>query len=400
MVSHEHCIGADLDSATAWVIQTFATRVLRLARVRKTICKVVHFHFCLGILTCVGCTHFRRPAENLYEQYSAMYSLDENTSAIVRADHGRLMVRLTGQDYFEVFPRDRDSFYYQIVDAQITFRRTEDGRVNGFILHQGGRNYTFARRSDKPPEDFTRLVSLDDYGVRVMVRGQGALPVVFEGGLGESLDAWEKVSSEVSKFARVVAYDRSGLGLSGRTTAARTAENVAADLREVLRKAGVHGPFIFVGNSAGALYLRVYAHRYPVDVAAMVFVEPSSEDYEDWLHGAHPEVFEAGRAELEHSAAGFRDHAAAWTNSLEEARQAWPLPPVPVVVLTGMRHDLEDKDKREMWLQCHKRFVERIPGATHIVSTNSGHGLANNEPELVIQSVLAVFDQLRTARRR
>jgi pimeloyl-ACP methyl ester carboxylesterase len=216
--------------------------------------------FCFAaILTCVGCAHFRSAGENRYEQYSGEYFLDENATAIVRPDHARLMVKITGQDYFEVFPIEGDSFFYNIIDAQLTFQRSETGRVTGFILHQNGKNFTFSRRSEDLPEDFSRMVSLGDYHVRVMVRGQGALPVVFEGGLGETLDAWEKVSSEVANFSRVVAYDRSGLGLSGRTTNPRTAKNVAKDLRKVLRKAGAHGPFIFVGNSAGALYLRVYA---------------------------------------------------------------------------------------------------------------------------------------------
>jgi pimeloyl-ACP methyl ester carboxylesterase len=156
----------------------------------------------------------------------------------------------------------------------------------------------------------------------------------------------------------------------------------------------VHGPFILVGNSAGALYLRVYAHRYPQEVAAMVLAEPSSEDYEDWLRHVHPEALEGASEELEHSAIGFRDHATAWTGSLAQVRQAWPLPSVPVVVLTGLRHDPEDTDKREMWLQCHRILVARIPGARHVVSAKSGHGLASSEPELVIRAVRDVFDQV------
>jgi pimeloyl-ACP methyl ester carboxylesterase len=397
LISPEHHLGADSDTATSRLFRTFATRsVLRVSRLCRSSGTVLQFFSFAAILTCLGCTHFHRAAENPYGHYSGVYALDENTSAIVRPDHDRLMVKVTGQDYFEVFPQEGDSFFYKIVDAQLTFRRSETGTVTGFILHQDGKNYTFSRRSEVVPKDFTRMVSLGDYRVRVMVRGQGALPVVFEGGLGESLDAWDKVSSEVANFTRVVAYDRSGLGLSGRTTSPRTAENVAKDLRKVLRKAGVSGPFVFAGNSAGALFLRVYAHCYPGDVAALVLVEPSSEQYEDWLRRAHPEAFESGSDELEHSAIGFRDHAAAWSRSLEQAREAWPLPSVPVIILTGMRHDARDKDKRELWLQSHRGLVERIPGAKHVVSAKSGHGLVSNEPELVIREVREVFDRVES----
>jgi pimeloyl-ACP methyl ester carboxylesterase len=154
-------------------------------------------------------------------------------------------------------------------------------------------------------------------------------------------------------------------------------------------------PFIIVGNSAGGLYSRVFAHLYPDEVAGLVLVEPSSEEYEDWLHEKHPEAFQTAAKELETATQGFRDHVAAWQVSLEQARAAWPLPLVPVVVLTGMRHDAAEAEKRQMWLTMHRRFVERVPGARHIVSTRSGHGLAYTEPELVINAVREVVDKAR-----
>ena len=57
----------------------------------------------LGILVFAGCAHFRAMEENSYEQYSGEYILDENTTAIVRANQGRLMAKISGQDYFELF---------------------------------------------------------------------------------------------------------------------------------------------------------------------------------------------------------------------------------------------------------------------------------------------------------
>jgi pimeloyl-ACP methyl ester carboxylesterase len=349
-----------------------------------------------AILMWVGCcTHFDHDAANLYGDYTGQYALDGSTAAIVRPDQGRLMVKVTGQDYFQVFPRERDTFFYKVVNAQLTSHRNDTGKVDAFILHQNGKDYTFSRRSEEIPEDFTRMVALGDYQVRVMVQGQGVPPVIFEGGLGESLDAWDKVTSQVANFTRVVAYDRSGLGLSGRTTRPRTAENIAGDLQKILKSIGVPGPYVLVGNSAGALYLRVYARRYPGEVAGMVLIEPSSEDYEDWLRHAHPEALESDKDELDHSAIGFRDHAAAWNRSLEQVRHAWPLPPVPLIVLTGTRHDPEDTEKRGMWLQFHRRLVERIPGAKHVISDKSGHGLMSSEPELVVRAVREVIDQGR-----
>jgi pimeloyl-ACP methyl ester carboxylesterase len=68
------------------------------------------------------------------------------------------------------------------------------------------------------------------------------------------------------------------------------------------------------------------------------------------------------------------------------------------VVLTGMRHEPAEAEKRQMWLTMHRRFAARIPGARHIISQKSGHGLANTEPELVVSAVREIFDQIRIAK--
>jgi CubicO group peptidase (beta-lactamase class C family) len=79
------------------------------------------------------------PAATL-DEYVGTYPL---TSAfvitVVRAgDH--LTVQATGQPAFRVWASARDEFFLKVVDAQVTFTRGPDGRVDGLILHQGGRD--------------------------------------------------------------------------------------------------------------------------------------------------------------------------------------------------------------------------------------------------------------------
>src|SRR6185503_1718295 len=56
---------------------------------------------------------------------------------------------------------------------------------------------------------------------------------------------------------------------------------VAMDLHLLLDRAHVPGPFVLVGHSSGAQYVRIFAGRYPHDVAGMVL-----------LDGQPPEAFE------------------------------------------------------------------------------------------------------------
>jgi pimeloyl-ACP methyl ester carboxylesterase len=48
---------------------------------------------------------------------------------------------------------------------------------------------------------------------------------------------------------------------------------VAADLHTLLDRAKVPGPFVLVGHSSGAQYVRIFAGRYPEQVAGMVLLD-------------------------------------------------------------------------------------------------------------------------------
>ena len=54
---------------------------------------------------------------------------------------------------------------------------------------------------------------------------------------------WEPVQTEVAKFTEACWYDRTGMGSSDPRPFPRTAEVIARDVHELLRRAGV-GPAI------------------------------------------------------------------------------------------------------------------------------------------------------------
>jgi pimeloyl-ACP methyl ester carboxylesterase len=83
--------------------------------------------------------------------------------------------------------------------------------------------------------------------------------VLVEAGLGHSSVHWAAVTRLISSFARVYSYDRAGYGKSEPSPVVpRTAENLALELAETLRVAGVKPPYVVVAHSYGGVIAREF----------------------------------------------------------------------------------------------------------------------------------------------
>jgi pimeloyl-ACP methyl ester carboxylesterase len=119
-----------------------------------------------------------------------------------------------------------------------------------------------------------RLVDVGGYRLHVLDSGKGHPTVVFEAGLPGSVLSWHRVHEELAQVVRVVSYDRAGLGWSDPGPEPRSAERIVEELRRLLDRAEIPGPYILVGHSFGGLTTRLFAARYPDDVAGLVLVDP------------------------------------------------------------------------------------------------------------------------------
>jgi pimeloyl-ACP methyl ester carboxylesterase len=90
-------------------------------------------------------------------------------------------------------------------------------------------------------------------------------------GAGFSFD-WGLVQPEVAKFTKICTYDVSGTAWSDPGPPLSCSERVS-EVHKLLDKAKLEGPYVFVGLSIGALVARVYASKYPGEVAGMVMVD-------------------------------------------------------------------------------------------------------------------------------
>src|SRR5207253_622579 len=108
----------------------------------------------------------------------------------------------------------------------------------------------------------------------LLIVGKSGPTVVLESGLGGGV-GWEQVRIEAGRFARVITYDRAGIGQSESGPQPRTARQIAVELRAALTNAGLPPPFVLVGHSMGGPYIRVFAGMYPDEVAGLILVDPT-----------------------------------------------------------------------------------------------------------------------------
>ena len=120
-----------------------------------------------------------------------------------------------------------------------------------------------------------RLVDVGGYRLHLVCLGDGDPTVLLEAGLGSNSVSWTWVRDGVSRFTRVCAYDRAGYGWSDPSPRPRTAEVIAEELHTLLTNAGEGGPFVLAAHSFGGIPARVFAARYPDDVAGVVLVDAS-----------------------------------------------------------------------------------------------------------------------------
>jgi pimeloyl-ACP methyl ester carboxylesterase len=131
-----------------------------------------------------------------------------------------------------------------------------------------------------------RIVRVNGHSVHVREMGEGAPTVVLEAGISATSLSWLLVQPEVARSARVLAYDRAGLGWSGAARIARTPFALARELHNVLGAFGAAPPFIIAGHSFGGLIAQAFAALYPDQTAGLVLVDPV--DPREW-HPLTPE---------------------------------------------------------------------------------------------------------------
>jgi pimeloyl-ACP methyl ester carboxylesterase len=119
-----------------------------------------------------------------------------------------------------------------------------------------------------------RYIQLGTHRAHLLEMGEGSPTIVLESGLMATVLTWHKIQPQLAKTARVVSYDRAGLGWSDRGREPRNAERIVSELHELLRRAQMPPPYLLVGHSFGGLTMPLFAAQYLEEVAGLVLIDP------------------------------------------------------------------------------------------------------------------------------
>jgi pimeloyl-ACP methyl ester carboxylesterase len=103
--------------------------------------------------------------------------------------------------------------------------------------------------------------------------------VLFVSGIASSSLVWSGVTRLLTSSVRSYTYDRSGFGVSEQSPLAPTAENIALELSQLINSAPIKNPLVLVGHSWAGILVREFlalTGNGP-HIAGIVFVDANQE---------------------------------------------------------------------------------------------------------------------------
>lgn len=246
--------------------------------------------------------------------------------------------------------------------------------------------------------------------------------------MGLSGNCWGAVSPRVAARTATVAYDRSGLGRSPTDPARRDLARLIGDLVDVLDE--VAGPVVLVGFSWGGPIVRGAAAQRPERIAGLVLVDPTdelcaplvsaaNERLERWTRPLTRFVGRLGAARLlakrqavllpepaatrfraeEGTPAALRAYSQEVATSIVDVRRLlddpWPVPDVPVTIVSGGRGAGKPNSRRAALIAAHAQRTDGLALGRHVLAPDSAHLVPFTDPEIVATEVLRVVDAIR-----
>jgi len=272
-----------------------------------------------------------------------------------------------------------------------------------------------------------QLIDVGGHRLRIGCQGEGSPAVILDHGLGGSSSDWDRVQQRLGASSKVCVYDRAGYGASDAGPPPRTSARIADELHVLLQRAGIAPPYVLGGHSFGGYNMRLYAGRFPQEVAGLVLVDSPNEGQVDGLFQSQimrqidpegivqqfwtPELLNlfptADLAALApelglqaHDLLAILAEMAAFKQSSQQLRTASIYPETPLtIVMHGQRvmpdGALGDDMERE-WMGLQRALAARYRNGSVILAPQSAHAIPLDQPDIVVDAIKRMLPQTET----
>ncbi|MDR1224147.1 MAG: alpha/beta hydrolase [Tannerella sp.] len=234
--------------------------------------------------------------------------------------------------------------------------------------------------------------------------GSGNTTIVLVSGGTLGLETWESFQEQLSSHARVISYDRSGLGNSDYIPNSKNIGSMTSELDMVINKLGVDTSVILAGHSIGGYIVRKYTELFPQKIKALFLIDAYHELFYKELKGAVTEEMWSDyvgnwKNLISHVPPGAADEIG-FNLELMESDERYPIPSdIPVYLFTSIKEvEIEERfvefNKRafEVHLRLNKQLESDHKNLHHVITDKSSHFIYLDEPELIMNEILKTID--------
>ncbi len=247
------------------------------------------------------------------------------------------------------------------------------------------------------------LIPVGTGSIQACSLGTGSVTIILAAGAGQTSRTWDTLLSRLTPSARVVTFDRPGLGESLPGQSPRTPTQIARELRDVVEALAQSGPHVLVGHSMGGVHVLRYATLFPDEVAGVVILETPPPNFEQLRFGllTPDEQFERERV--------LRDGAARAPEVVRLEREGAQVPSewdftafpddLPLTVIVADSQDFGELGSlvahRQLWLDGSHQWLGLSSRSYLSIAEGSGHMVHHERPELVVEHILSMVAALK-----
>jgi pimeloyl-ACP methyl ester carboxylesterase len=251
------------------------------------------------------------------------------------------------------------------------------------------------------------MVDVGDHRLHCRVFGKGSPVVLLISGFMAPQIYWDNIVPALTERTTVVTYDRAGYHKSELGKDPCTGLQSTFELKKMLDKLELQGPYVVVGNSYGVKIAKLFATTYPDQTQGVVLIDGGHESWADDFRAILTEDEQKRHDRIASGpgppglSSGPDCEYKVLQTTIEQLMDIDVKIDVPFIVMTAKNQALSPFHKslseetlakfRQLVLDNPKKHLKLSRKGEQIIVENSGHNIHIDQPQIVIDTILSLL---------